>query len=119
MIWSEPPSCYDSAMEREAMKQGLVVNPSFPENKISPSKFMTYTERVSSWQREPAPKENNLPHINDLVVTDLNSRKEMGIKKYGTPLQPFNGRKALKDAYEEVLDLALYLRQALYEQDNK
>ena len=119
MIWREPPSCYDSAMEREAMKQGLVVNPSFPENRISGGNKVSYVESVLSWQREPAPKKNLLPHINDLVVTDLNARKEMGIKKYGTPLQPFNGRKALKDAYEEVLDLALYLRQVLYEQDNK
>jgi hypothetical protein len=43
----------------------------------------------------------------------------MGIMKYGTPLQPFNGRDALWDAYQVVLDLAVYLRQAIYEIDIK
>ena len=119
MIWRDPPSCYDSAMERQAIEEGWKIKPIFPENLISLDNKASYVESVPSWQREPAPKKNLLPHINDLVVTDLGARKEMGIKKYGTPLQPFNGRKALKDAYEEVLDLALYLRQALYEQDNR
>ena len=49
----------------------------------------------------------------------MNSRLEFGTKKYGTGLQPFNGRDALKDAYEEALDLCNYLRQALYERDGK
>jgi len=30
---------------------------------------------------------------------------------------PFNGRDALKDAYEEALDLAMYLKQAMIERD--
>jgi hypothetical protein len=32
-------------------------------------------------------------------------------------LQAFNGRDALRDAYEEALDLACYLRQAIAERD--
>ena len=40
---------------------------------------------------------------------------EKGIVKYGKPVTPFNGRHALKDAYEEVLDLAVYLKQKLVE----
>jgi len=32
-------------------------------------------------------------------------------------LVPHNGRDALRDAYEEALDLCQYLRQALYERD--
>lgn len=39
-----------------------------------------------------------------------------GIAKYGTPVQAFNGRSALWDAYEEVLDLAVYLKQRLEEE---
>ena len=41
-----------------------------------------------------------------------------GIVRYGTPLQAHNGRDALVDAYQEALDLAVYLRQAIYERDN-
>ena len=34
-------------------------------------------------------------------------------QRYGTALQPFNGRKTLLDAYEESLDLSIYLRSLL------
>lgn len=72
-------------------------------------------EDVAEWG-EPAPVPNDRPSIHDLVTRDMESRKAFGLAKYGTILQAGNGRKALKDAYEEVLDLAVYLRQALEEQ---
>jgi hypothetical protein len=58
---------------------------------------------------------NDEPFIHDLVKDDLESRKQLGAKRYGTPLQAHNGRSALRDAYEEALDLAVYLKQALME----
>jgi hypothetical protein len=64
----------------------------------------------------PNPVPNNLPHIANLVAADILYRKQIGIRKYGTPLQPFNNRSALQDAYEEVLDLANYLKQKLEEE---
>lgn len=64
---------------------------------------------------EPNPISNDLPVITGLVVEDLKERLEMGIEKYGTPLQPHNGRDPLIDAYQEIMDLALYLRQMIYE----
>ncbi len=39
----------------------------------------------------------------------------LGKQRYGTALYANNGRSALRDAYEEALDLACYLRQALEE----
>jgi hypothetical protein len=50
-----------------------------------------------------------------LVDIDLGKREAHGIEVYGTPLQPFNGRDVLRDAYEEALDLACYLKQAVCE----
>jgi hypothetical protein len=50
--------------------------------------------------------------IADAVATDFKARIEIGIKRYGRPLQTHNGRNAIKDAYEEALDLANYLKQA-------
>ncbi|MFZ2809415.1 MAG: hypothetical protein WAZ60_23775 [Desulfosalsimonadaceae bacterium] len=50
-----------------------------------------------------------------LVIHDLRERDEVGTKKYGTTLQSHNGRNALIDAYQEALDLAMYLRQAIEE----
>lgn len=51
-----------------------------------------------------------------LVMDDLLARGLAGVETYGTPLQTFNGRNALVDAYEEALDLAMYLKQAILEQ---
>lgn len=54
--------------------------------------------------------------ILDLVVQDLVDRAEMGKVKYGRYLESDNGRNALMDAYQEALDLCMYLRQLLEEQ---
>jgi hypothetical protein len=54
----------------------------------------------------------------ELVIEDMQDRDRMGREKYGTPLQAHNGRRPLVDAYQEVLDLAVYLRQAIEEREN-
>jgi hypothetical protein len=51
----------------------------------------------------------------DKVTTDLCQRSLIGRERYGTFLQPFNGRDALLDSYEEALDLATYLMQVVVE----
>lgn len=53
------------------------------------------------------------------VLLDLNSRAFHGLKKYGTTLHTHNGRSALQDAYEEALDLVMYLKQKLMEEESK
>ena len=64
---------------------------------------------------EPAPKPNGNPHLWSLVIRDMLDRNSAGVEKYGTPLQAGNGRDALMDAYQEALDLCVYLRQAIEE----
>lgn len=49
------------------------------------------------------------------VIEDMEERRKHGIEKYGVPVQPFNGRDPLIDAYQEALDLCVYLRQAIEE----
>lgn len=56
------------------------------------------------------------PDIVDLVQKDLTDRKTFGIMKYGEALKAFNGRNAMVDAYQEALDLCIYLRQVIEEQ---
>lgn len=51
----------------------------------------------------------------DNVIADIEARKAVGLQRYGTLLQAFNGRDALMDAYQEVLDLCQYLRQCMEE----
>lgn len=55
------------------------------------------------------------PDIQSLVIADIEERRQLGIRRYGTPLQAHNGRDALVDAYEEALDLAMYLKQRITE----
>lgn len=52
----------------------------------------------------------------DAVILDMQARDKLGRERYGRPLKPFNGRNSLQDAYEEALDLAVYLKQLLIEQ---
>ena len=56
------------------------------------------------------PTSTGEPHVHDLVAADIAERKQLGTRKYGTPLQAHNQRDHLRDAYEEALDLACYLR---------
>ena len=67
---------------------------------------------------EPMPIPVSSRPIWELVIEDMQDRDRMGREKYGTPLQAHNGRRPLVDAYQEVLDLAVYLRQSIEERGN-
>ncbi len=58
---------------------------------------------------------NDNTTIHELVLKDIQQRADFGMKKYGVPLYPFDKRRTLQDAYEEVLDLAIYLRKEMEE----
>lgn len=66
-------------------------------------------------QPEPMPITNELTAIQTLVIQDMQERMEVGRERYGTYLQPNNGRKALIDWYQEILDAAQYCRQEIEE----
>lgn len=66
--------------------------------------------------KQPAPKGSGNP-ILGMVLADLTNRALEGKEKYGEPLLAHNGRNPLWDAYQEALDLAMYLRQAIEEQN--
>ena len=65
------------------------------------------------------PRLNGKPSIRSLVEADLKAREAKGVRKYGVPLQAGNGRDALRDLYEELLDAAMYCRQAIAERDER
>lgn len=77
-----------------------------------------YPERgLAATNPEPPPKPNASPAVWETVIEDMRARDNFGRAKYGTPLQPFNGRKPLVDAYQEALDLVVYLKQEILEHD--
>jgi len=77
------------------------------------------TDRKNLSDKEPPPEKNDHPAVWDLVLEDIRVRDEFGKQKYGTRLQPFNGRDPLIDGYQEALDLTVYLRAAIYEKYGK
>jgi hypothetical protein len=59
--------------------------------------------------------------IEALVCEDIARRQALGIHKYGQTVaeNPLELRAWLKHAYEEALDMAVYLRRAMVEIDSK
>jgi hypothetical protein len=67
---------------------------------------------ASEYQSAPMPGKRC---VIDQVMADLQERAEAGKAKYGTYLETHNGRDALWDLYQEILDAAMYVRQSLME----
>lgn len=65
-------------------------------------------------EHQPEPKRGK-EVVLDYVLKDLQERAEAGRKRYGSYLETHNGRDSLWDAYQEALDLAMYLRQVILE----
>lgn len=80
-----------------------------------------YREQPTRANREgdsqPMPTRNDHEDIQSMVIDDIGARRLIGIRRYGTALQPNNGRDALVDLYEELLDACMYIKQAIVERD--
>jgi hypothetical protein len=55
--------------------------------------------------------------VTEAVMLDLHERREYGRRKYGTELMTNNGRDALLEIYQELLDATMYTKQLLMERD--
>ena len=66
---------------------------------------------------QPNSIHNNEPPIYALVIDDMRERAILGKARYNVFLQAFNGRDALVDLYQELLDAVVYTRQLLQERD--
>lgn len=76
---------------------------------------VTPTRAGRAGDSQPLPTVNDQPDIQSQVIADIERRRELGIARYGTALQPDNGRNADLDLYEELLDAAMYAKQRLVE----
>jgi len=65
---------------------------------------------------QPLPTEGKL-NVQDALIRHIEQRRKLGIERYGRPLQTFNGRNAVLDLVEELLDGATYAMQV--EMENK
>ncbi len=71
------------------------------------------TDRAGSWSLVIADVE--AMGVPADVIADMRERDRIGRERYGTPLTAGNGRKHLVDAYQEALDLVVYLRTEIEE----
>jgi hypothetical protein len=71
--------------------------------------------KASEYQPDPQQGEQV---VVDVVLSDIRERAETGKRKYGTYLETNNGRNPLWDAYQEAIDLVMYLRQVILEQEH-
>lgn len=53
----------------------------------------------------------------DRVNTMAPARMELGLARYGTLLQPFNGRNFMQDVFEEMFDAWAYLEGVAFERE--
>jgi len=82
------------------MTRSLERNP----NRVLPRAVSEFEIYAGNWQQFSST-------LVEDVVQDLSERELQGVESYGTPLQINNGRDALVDAYEELLDGFMYLTQ--------
>lgn len=67
---------------------------------------------------QPLPKSDNPRRgSHELLAADIMDRLAVGMDRYGEALKPMNGRDTALDAYEEVLDLAVYMRTLMMERE--
>jgi hypothetical protein len=86
----------------------------------------TPVKRVEQPSRAGRRRDQPLPTITeggvcvqDEVMAYIDRRKTIGIERYGTVLQPNNGRDGLRDLFEELVDATQYAAQLLIERDGK
>lgn len=74
---------------------------------------------MSDHIKQQNPPEPGDETVIEHVMSDLLMRAYVGKAQYGTLLQTNNGRDPLVDAYQEALDMCMYLKQALLERDEQ
>lgn len=78
-------------------------------------------ERAGRGGDQPLPREGEGDVVRSLagrlraLADKLESRRELGIQRYGKPLQLFNGRDPFRDHEEELLDSHNYAEQVRLE----
>ena len=108
--------CYRAINHQPVQLDNQEMEPGF-EPFSSVEDAQEYKPKHAATAKQATPNGSGNP-ILGMVLADLTNRALEGKEKYGEPLKAHNGRNALWDAYQEALDLAMYLRQAIEEQEN-
>lgn len=66
------------------------------------------TRSIPRQGEQGLPTINDRPNAQDALIKAIEERKAIGLERYGTLLQPFNGRNSFKDILDEFVDGAVY-----------
>jgi hypothetical protein len=61
------------------------------------------------------PEPNTRPVMHEVLIDLVSKRLAIGVERYGTGLQPMNGRDAFRDLVEELVDATVYTLQIQHE----
>ena len=79
---------------------------------------MTIDPEFDAAAEQPKPEGSGTPIVVH-VMKDIAERVAVGVERYGEPLKANNGRNALLDLYQELIDGVMYIRQELEERKSK
>ena len=108
-VVGEPDNLHLYTYSVQCFHRGALTFFSFFEDEMSPAPTSAAIPQAS-----PRP---GRALVLDAVLADLKERADVGRQKYGTLLETNKGRDALMDAYQEALDLVMYLKQTLMERE--
>lgn len=94
----------DVSFGQKHIDSGIKVQP-MPVPNSEPALWDKAKEHFWNW----AKVKNVNPKIVDSITKKMTDRDNYGFEKYGTRLQPFNGRDFRSDAIDELLDAIVYL----------
>jgi len=120
LVWSRPHQCF--VIRAHGYTNSIYAASNYcPGTGDRPAGEPSLTEGPTKTRPgdQALPVKNDEPIVQDELKEFIERRKQVGIARYGTALQPHNGRDALRDAFEEAVDLAVYLAQVIIERDGK
>jgi hypothetical protein len=80
-----------------------------------PTAEMLTPTRADREHDQKLPEVNERPVMHNVLTDLIAKRLAIGIERYGTGLQPMNGRDAYRDLVEELVDAAVYTLQIQHE----
>lgn len=98
--------------------------PGLPSEGWEPCPICTPPEEYARWKSQglkrregdqPVPVISGRRPVQELIIEDWKQRLAVGVARYGTGLQLFNGRNGFRDLYEELIDATNYTRQVIEE----
>jgi len=115
----DEPYVWHYDLKPDTKESGIWAVDNGDATKIRHPRYATdWKESLLEWVDHIADTSKKIPSgIEALVCADIAKRQQVGIAKYGTTVaeNPLSHMQWLQHAYEECLDMAVYLKRAMAE----